>query len=91
MANAAGGVVFDRVTKRYGKLTVVDEVSFTVAPGVGVVSVTCRFETVTLRVADPEPPAESVMVRPSAWLPLATVVVFQANDAVVALVVVEKT
>ena len=29
-----------------------------------------------LRVADPEPPAESVMVRPSAWLPLATVVVF---------------
>ena len=29
----AGGVVFDRVSKRYGKLTVVDEVSFTVAPG----------------------------------------------------------
>ena len=28
----AGGVVFDRVSKRYGKLTVVDEVSFTVAP-----------------------------------------------------------
>ena len=33
MANAAGGVVFDRVSKRYGKLTVVDEVSFTVSPG----------------------------------------------------------
>ena len=49
------------------------------------------FETVTFRVAVPEPPAESVMVRPSAWLPLATVVVVQANDAVVALVVVEKT
>jgi iron(III) transport system ATP-binding protein len=29
----AGGVVFDRVSKRYGKLTVVDEVSFTVDPG----------------------------------------------------------
>ena len=28
-----GGVVFDRVSKRYGKLTVVDEVSFTVSPG----------------------------------------------------------
>ena len=33
MAKAAGGVVFDRVSKRYGKLTVVDDVSFTVAPG----------------------------------------------------------
>ena len=33
MANAAGGVVFDRVSKRYGKVTVVDEVSFTVSPG----------------------------------------------------------
>jgi len=33
MANAAGGVVFDRVSKRYGRLTVVDEVSFTVSPG----------------------------------------------------------
>ena len=33
MTNAAGGVVFDRVSKRYGKLTVVDEVSFTVSPG----------------------------------------------------------
>src|SRR3954469_19008366 len=33
MANAAGGVVFDRVSKRYGKMTVVDDVSFTVAPG----------------------------------------------------------
>jgi iron(III) transport system ATP-binding protein len=32
MANA-GGVVFDRVSKRYGKVTVVDEVSFTVSPG----------------------------------------------------------
>ena len=30
-------------------------------------------------------------MRPSAWLPLATVVVFQANDADVAPVVVEKT
>ena len=29
----AGGVVFDRVSKRYGKLTVVDDVSFTVSPG----------------------------------------------------------
>ena len=33
MANAGGGVVFDRVSKRYGKVTVVDEVSFTVSPG----------------------------------------------------------
>ena len=33
MTKAAGGVVFDRVSKRYGKLTVVDEVSFTVSPG----------------------------------------------------------
>ena len=33
MGNAAGGVVFDRVTKRYGEVTAVDEVSFTVAPG----------------------------------------------------------
>ena len=33
MAKAAGGVVFDHVSKRYGKLTVVDDVSFTVSPG----------------------------------------------------------
>ena len=33
MSKASGGVVFDRVSKRYGKLTVVDEVSFTVSPG----------------------------------------------------------
>ncbi len=29
----AGGVVFDRVSKRYGDVTAVDEVSFTVTPG----------------------------------------------------------
>ncbi len=33
MSKASGGVVFERVSKRYGKLTVVDEVSFTVSPG----------------------------------------------------------
>ena len=71
-------------------------VPLTVEPGVGVVSATRKvpvdvFETVTPRVAEAEPLAESVTVRPSAWLPLATVVLFQANDAVVALVVVEKT
>jgi iron(III) transport system ATP-binding protein len=33
MNKASGGVVFDRVSKRYGELTVVDEVSFTVSPG----------------------------------------------------------
>jgi len=31
--NAEGGVVFDRVTKKYGNVTAVDEVSFKVAPG----------------------------------------------------------
>ena len=45
-------------------------VPLTVAPGVGVVSATRKvpadaFETVTVRVADAEPPAASVMVRPS--------------------------
>ncbi len=33
MSKATGGVVFDRVSKRYGEATVVDEVSFTVSPG----------------------------------------------------------
>ena len=37
MANAtnvaAGGVVFDHVSKRYGSVAAVDDVSFTVAPG----------------------------------------------------------
>ena len=33
MDKQAGGVVFERVTKRYGDATVVDEVSFTVSPG----------------------------------------------------------
>jgi iron(III) transport system ATP-binding protein len=33
MENARGGVVFDRVTKRYGEVSAVDEVSFDVAPG----------------------------------------------------------
>ena len=33
MSNVSGGVVFERVSKRYGKLTVVDDVSFTVSPG----------------------------------------------------------
>jgi iron(III) transport system ATP-binding protein len=32
MTKAAGGVVFDHVTKRYGEVTAVDDVSFTVAP-----------------------------------------------------------
>jgi hypothetical protein len=68
----------------------------TVEPGVGVVSVTRKipvdvFETVTPRVAEAEPLAESVTVRPRVRLPLATVVVFQANDADAAAVVVEKT
>ncbi len=29
----SGGVVFDHVTKRYGNVTAVDDVSFEVAPG----------------------------------------------------------
>ena len=33
MSKPSGGVVFDRVSKRYGKVTVVDDVSFTVSPG----------------------------------------------------------
>jgi iron(III) transport system ATP-binding protein len=33
MNKAAGGVVFERVTKRYGDVTAVDDVSFRVAPG----------------------------------------------------------
>ncbi len=33
MSKASGGVVFDHVSKRYGQLTVVDDVSFTVSPG----------------------------------------------------------
>ena len=32
MDKAAGGVVFDRVSKRYGDVTAVDEVSFNVKP-----------------------------------------------------------
>jgi hypothetical protein len=68
-------------------------VPLTVEPGAGDVSVTCRvpllaLATVTLREAVAEPPAESVTVRPSAWLPSATAVVFHEKDAVVALVVV---
>jgi iron(III) transport system ATP-binding protein len=33
MAKASGGVVFERVSKRYGEVAAVDDVSFTVAPG----------------------------------------------------------
>jgi iron(III) transport system ATP-binding protein len=33
MGKADGGVVFDRVTKRYGNVTAVDDVSFEVAQG----------------------------------------------------------
>src|SRR4029077_1044328 len=33
MDNATGGVTFDAVTKRYGNVTAVDDVSFRVAPG----------------------------------------------------------
>ena len=33
MGKAAGGVVFDQVSKRYGAVTAVDTVSFTVSPG----------------------------------------------------------
>ena len=33
MSKPSGGVVFERVSKRYGTVTVVDEVSFTVSPG----------------------------------------------------------
>jgi iron(III) transport system ATP-binding protein len=33
MAKEVGGVVFERVTKRYGDVTAVDDVSFRVAPG----------------------------------------------------------
>jgi len=33
MDKNAGGVVFDQVTKRYGDVTAVDDVSFRVAPG----------------------------------------------------------
>ena len=49
------------------------------------------FATVTARVAVAEAPAASVMVRASAWPPLAAVVVCQAYAAAVALVVVVKT
>ena len=71
-------------------------VPLTVEPAEGVVSATRNvpldaFETVTLMVAEAEPPAESVSVRPSVWLPSATGMVFQANDAVIAPMVVEKT
>ena len=71
-------------------------VPLTVEPAGGDVSATLNvpldaFETVTLRVAEAEPPAESVTVRPSVWLPSANGMVFQANDAVIAPVVVEKT
>src|SRR5262249_7720603 len=65
----------------------------TVEPGAGDVSVTRRvpllaLATVTLREAVADPPAESVTLRPSVWLPSDTAVVFQENDALVALVVV---
>ena len=33
MGKADGGVVFERVTKRYGNVTAVDDVSFEVAQG----------------------------------------------------------
>ncbi|MCC7114214.1 MAG: ATP-binding cassette domain-containing protein, partial [Burkholderiales bacterium] len=33
MDGARGGVIFERVTKRYGDVTAVDDVSFEVAPG----------------------------------------------------------
>jgi iron(III) transport system ATP-binding protein len=33
MDNSSGGVVFDRVTKKYGNVTAVDDISFTVAQG----------------------------------------------------------
>ena len=69
----------------------------TVAPAAGLVNDAASggggepFCTVTPREVEAEPLCESVTVRPSVWLPLATVVVFQANDADVAVVVVEKT
>ena len=71
-------------------------VPLTVEPAEGVVSATRNvpldaFETVTLMVAEAEPPAESVSLRLSVWFPSATGMVFQANDVVIAPVVVEKT
>jgi iron(III) transport system ATP-binding protein len=33
MKSTTGGVVFDHVSKRYGSVAAVDDVSFTVAPG----------------------------------------------------------
>ncbi|MEP6658176.1 MAG: ATP-binding cassette domain-containing protein, partial [Betaproteobacteria bacterium] len=33
MDKGTGGVVFERVSKRYNDVTAVDDVSFTVAPG----------------------------------------------------------
>ena len=75
--------------------TLAQTVPLTVAPGGGVVRETRRvpaeFATVTERVAVAEPPAASVIVRPSAWLPLLAVAVFQAYDAEVALPVVVNT
>ena len=61
----------------------------TVAFGVGVVKFAVTpppFCTVIERVAVAEPPAASVTVRPSVYVPLATVVEFQVVDAAVLLV-----
>src|SRR5688572_27319057 len=71
-------------------------VPLTVCPADGVVMKTPNVPpeallTVTVRVAEDAAPVESVTVRPSVRLPLATVVVFQENVAVVELVVVVKT
>ena len=69
----------------------------TVAPAAGAVNDAASgggvgpFCTVTRREAEAGLLAESVTVRSSLRPPLATVVVFQANDVVVAVVVIEKT
>ena len=53
MAIAAGGVVFDKVSKRYGKFAAVDDVSFTIEPGtlVTLLGPSGCGKTTTLRMA----------------------------------------
>ena len=66
-------------------------VPVTVLPAAGCVMNTCRVPlllTVTVRVAVPEPPTESVTVSASVWVPLATVRVSHDVEAEVAVVFV---
>ena len=53
MEHSAGGVVFDRVSKRYGDMAAVDDVSFTIEPGtlVTLLGPSGCGKTTTLRMA----------------------------------------